>query len=397
MNSPIEISNGRDAVKIYRVINRGRSLYQLSYYRAGRRERRTFGDKAAAKREAKAILCQLASNATEADEAISATDIESLVAARTALNGIGLPLHLAVEGFAGAFRLLGPPEDSVAALHRAVAFYVKHHPVGSVRVPLREMVHRYQESRKRLGVSKVWLETIEGKTRAMLKRFPPGNYELPSGREIVDWLDEIYSNPVTKNTTLKTLKAFAAWVVKEKLAGCETISIMERWKVPACDVEIYTPDEMKQILNAAPVLTIPFLALGAFAGLRTAETMRMDWSEIDLERGHLVVSAAKAKTATRRLVPILANLKAWLKPHAKASGPVVLVSQGRIDSLLREKEIPRKRNALRHSYISYRLAAIHDTPRVALECGNSPQMIFKHYRELVAPEEAQQWFNIIPE
>ena len=46
MNFPIEISNGRDAVKIYRVSNRGRSLFQVSYYRAGRRERRTFSDKA---------------------------------------------------------------------------------------------------------------------------------------------------------------------------------------------------------------------------------------------------------------------------------------------------------------------------------------------------------------
>ena len=396
MNSPIEISNGRDAVKIYRISNRGRSLFQVSYYRAGRRERRTFSDKAEAKREAKTILCQLASNATATNEAICATDIESLVAARAALNGLNLPLHLAVEGFAGAFRLLGQPEDSVATLHRAVVFYVKHHPVGSVRVSLREMVERYVESRRRIGVSKVWIETIEGKTRFLLKRFSPEKCELPSGREIVDWLDDLYSNPVTKNTTLKTLKAFAAWTVKEKLAGCETISSMERWKVPACEVEIYTPDEMKKILNAAPVLTIPFLALGAFAGLRTAETMRMDWSEIDLERGHLVVSASKAKTAARRLVPISGNLKAWLKPHTKAAGPVVLLSQGRIDSLLREKELPRKRNALRHSYISYRLAAVQDTPKVALEAGNSPQIFFKHYRELVTPEQASEWFAIMP-
>ena len=396
MNSPIEISNGRDAVKIYRVSNRGRTLFQLSYYRAGCRERRTFSNKASAKREAKTILCQLASNATVAEESISMADIESLVAARLALNGIGLPLHLAVEGFAGAIRQLGQPDDSIAALHRAVAYFVKHHPVGSVRVSLRDMVQRYQESRKRLGVSKVWLETIEGKTRALLKRFPSEKCELPSGREIVDWLDEIYTNPVTKNTTLKTLKAFAAWTVKEKLVGCETISSMERWKVTAGEVEIYTPEEMERILSAAPALTIPFVALGAFAGLRAAETMRMDWSDIDLARGHLVVSACKAKTAARRLVPISANLKAWLEPHAKAAGPVVLGSQGRIDSLLRGKNLPRKRNALRHSYISYRLAAIHDTPRVALECGNSPQMIFKHYRELVAPEEAKTWFEIMP-
>ena len=397
MNSPIEISNGRDAVKIYRVSNRGRSLFQVSYYRAGRRERRTFSDKAEAKREAKTILCQLASNATEADEAISATDIESLVAARSALNGIGLPLHLAVEGFAGAVRLLGQPDDSVAALHRAVAFYVKHHPVGSVRVSLREMVERYQESRRRLGVSKVWLDTIRGKTSAMLKRFPPEKCELPSGREIVDWIEEIYSSPVTKNTTLKTIKAFAAWAVKEKLVGCESISCMELWKVPASEVEIYTPNELKQILSVAPALTIPFLVLGAFGGLRTAETMRMDWSEIDLERGRLVVCASKAKTAARRVVPISENLKAWLKPHAKSAGPVVLGSQGRLHSTLHAMESPLKRNALRHSYISYRLAAINDTPRVALECGNSPQIIFKHYRELVAPEEAKAWFEIMPE
>jgi hypothetical protein len=32
-----------------------------------------------------------------------------------------------------------------------------------------------------------------------------------------------------------------------------------------------------------------------------------------------------------------------------------------------------------------------------LEAGNSPQMIFKHYRELVTPKEAKAWFKIGPE
>jgi len=34
---------------------------------------------------------------------------------------------------------------------------------------------------------------------------------------------------------------------------------------------------------------------------------------------------------------------------------------------------------------------------VALEAGNSPQMIFRHYRELVTPEQARTWFTIAPE
>ncbi len=57
----------------------------------------------------------------------------------------------------------------------------------------------------------------------------------------------------------------------------------------------------------------------------------------------------------------------------------------------------RKRNVFRHSYISYRLAEKPDVPGVALEAGNSPAMIFQHYRELVTPDEAKAWFGITPD
>jgi hypothetical protein len=40
---------------------------------------------------------------------------------------------------------------------------------------------------------------------------------------------------------------------------------------------------------------------------------------------------------------------------------------------------------------------LHDTGRVALEAGNSPEIIFGHYRELVTPEAATDWFSIKPE
>ena len=55
-----------------------------------------------------------------------------------------------------------------------------------------------------------------------------------------------------------------------------------------------------------------------------------------------------------------------------------------------------KANALRHSFISYRVALTKDIAAVALEAGNSPTMIFRHYRELVTGEEAADWFGIVP-
>ena len=56
-----------------------------------------------------------------------------------------------------------------------------------------------------------------------------------------------------------------------------------------------------------------------------------------------------------------------------------------------------KKNALRHSFISYRVADTQNVNQTALECGNSPSIIFKHYRELVRPAEATKWFGIAPD
>jgi len=36
-----------------------------------------------------------------------------------------------------------------------------------------------------------------------------------------------------------------------------------------------------------------------------------------------------------------------------------------------------------------RLAILHDTARVALEAGNSPEVIFTNYRELVKPDASE--------
>jgi hypothetical protein len=40
---------------------------------------------------------------------------------------------------------------------------------------------------------------------------------------------------------------------------------------------------------------------------------------------------------------------------------------------------------------------VPNTAQVALEAGNSPQMIFGHCRELVRAMDAEKWFGITPE
>ena len=51
---------------------------------------------------------------------------------------------------------------------------------------------------------------------------------------------------------------------------------------------------------------------------------------------------------------------------------------------------------MRHTFGSYRLAQCQDAAKVSLEMGNSPQMVFAHYRELVKPKDAERYWDIKP-
>src|SRR5512140_452001 len=84
-----------------------------------------------------------------------------------------------------------------------------------------------------------------------------------------------------------------------------------------------------------------------------------------------------------------------------SSGPVWPNSEPFLFDLMRDagndSGVKWKHNALRHSFISYRVAKIKNVNEVAMEAGNSPDMIFKHYRELVTEKEADAWFGVTPE
>ena len=125
--------------------------------------------------------------------------------------------------------------------------------------------------------------------------------------------------------------------------------------------------------------------------------------DIELKKG-------KAKTVNRRLAPLLPCLRAWLEPFRKSKGPVLegihdefdLAKQFRkaaaaiVDSQGKPL-IKIVHNGLRHSFITYRMAVLKNAAEVSLEAGNSPKMIFEHYRELRTEAEGKEWFSIMPE
>ena len=152
-------------------------------------------------------------------------------------------------------------------------------------------------------------------------------------------------------------------------------------------------------MNAAWSELLPLLAIQAFCGVRSAETLRLRWSDIDITRGFVQVAAEYAKGARRRLIEMSENLKEWLRPFADRSGKLW---SGHMQ-FYRDLEAARAKagiskwpsNALRHSYASYHLALHQNAAALALQMGHTSQaMIFSNYRELVTKQHAEHRLDL---
>jgi integrase len=164
---------------------------------------------------------------------------------------------------------------------------------------------------------------------------------------------------------------------------------------------ILTVTETARLLEAASRDVLPYIAIGAFAGLRRAELERLDWKQIDFESGLIEVTARNSKTAQRRFVVMQPNLRAWLLPLRKHKGNVTPARNIFLESFDHARSAAGitdwPENALRHSFASYHLAHFKNAGDTALQLGHRDSRVtFAHYRELVKPKEAERYWQIRP-
>ncbi len=110
----------------------------------------------------------------------------------------------------------------------------------------------------------------------------------------------------TKNNYLQAINVLLEFAKKQKYVPRDfaVMDEVDQSEEADFDIEIFTAEEITKILAAVRDDARPALAIGAFAGIRTAEVCRLDWSEVNLEKGLIEIKKGKAKTRSRRLVPI---------------------------------------------------------------------------------------------
>jgi hypothetical protein len=79
------------------------------------------------------------------------------------------------------------------------------------------------------------------------------------------------------------------------------------------------------------------------------------------------------------------------------SGPIFDTDPRRqIEKVVTASGVKWKRNGLRHSFGSYRMEQTKNEGQVALEMGNSPQVVKDHYFEIVDERAAHNYWSIKP-
>jgi len=224
-------------------------------------------------------------------------------------------------------------------------------------------------------------------------------------QDIEDWLEESEWSPRTRKNYLLTLTTILNFAVGKGYRADNPAAGIDRPILDDRPIGILTVEQATGLLRVAkqsdPEM-LPALATGLFAGLRRSELFALDWPEVDHEDRTIEVKGIKAKTRQRRLVSVADNLLAWLNPHRKTSGAItpehnIDVFSGRLHELAVKAGIaPWPHNAMRHSFGSYFLGKTKDEKLTASEMGNSPEVIFRHYRTLVRDADVRRYWGLAP-
>ena len=336
---------------------------------------------------------------------LTSADRSVLVHCTERLRPLNLPLAAAVDEFVAAKTRL--PEGRT--LTEAIDFFLAKGVLHAPAVLPQQVVDELVASKVRVKKSEKHVNDLRWRLTTFATAF-----QLPlrdvTAKMVEEYLHSLNVEPRTWLNHLRHIRTLFRFAIAKKYLTRDALDDFGGIQKPEAidrDIEVFSVEELRLILRHARVETVPWFAIAAFAALRHEEIQRLDWSNIDLTNGFIRVPALKAKTRQNRLVPISANLRAWLAPHAQKFGPVSAFANmaKQLDWLVADINAALdgqpifawKHNGLRHSAISNRLALTKDENTVAQESGNSPTMIFRHYRAIVAEDAAKAWFSIMPE
>ena len=292
-----EVRVGSVAAKVYYTPHRQRDFFTVVYWVDGKRNRILLPTKEAAIEAAKGKCKDFNSGKLVAPD-LSAGELLACSRALNIIKPTGLAIDEVANLFLEYYKILPKVPPRIAG-----ADYARRNAVNAEPKKVLEVMEEMLTAKKADGLSDGYLLHLRYDLEKFGKTFQM-NLGAITGPEVDKWLRGLGVSPRTRNNlrnSVQTLFAFA----KGKLyvgKGHDEMDFVPLAKDTDGEIEIFTSGEMKEILTHADDRLIPFLTLGAFAGIRHAEIKRLEWTDINFDKGHIDIKARKSKTASRRIV-----------------------------------------------------------------------------------------------
>ena len=225
--------------------------------------------------------------------------------------------------------------------------------------------------------------------------------------EIKQWVASLGLATRTKNGYLKEVKNLYNWSIREGMAEVNPTQRIASYKHSVEELEV--KEEAKEILTVEEVEamfkfalaecpdTVPRMAIQLYAGTRPErESASIEWTNVCLVNRHIHIPASKAKDRRERLIKICPKLHDILSWAFGESMDIQCPSwEGKWNSIKNSIGLLGQwpNSCTRHTFASYSLMEYgFDWTKDAMGHGNY-DMLFKHYRTLVFPEESAEYFS----
>lgn len=329
-------------------------------------------------------------------EAKTYVDLKRIELHNSGKEGATFPAELRVMAQWAAEQL----EQFGKTIRDAVEFYTRHLNSEARSVPVHRAFDEVIANRRYAGLSKTYISDLEFRLGRFKKTFGERSVAEITTSEIDAWLESLAVGPVTRNTFRRDVRTLFSFCCKRGYCAGNPVLATTLAKEPNTEVEVISVEDAQRLLEKSSREMLPYWAIGLFAGLRPSEIRNLQWSDVDFDDS--LVTVRSGKTGRKRFVHMQPNLIAWLNPYrfqkreGKVVRPVNFRKQSAEDKIAAGLMDRWPVNGMRHSFGSYWLAQFNDINALAVQMGNSPEVIESHYRKAVRPKEARRYWAILP-
>ncbi len=289
------------------------------------------------------------------------------------------------------------------SLFSAVDYYLKTHSDTLNAKNLYDAYIEFLGSKEQANARPLTIVDLRHKVGAFVNAYRERQVNEVTSEELRSFINKPGLSGVSINNYRRSLMGFFNWCKKQEYRLDNPVEKIEIIKVDQKLPEIFSLKEVTQLINEALKIgggaLIPYITIGLFAGLRPFEMQRISWEEIDLDERLITLQGKHTKNRNHtRHVDIAENLLEWLLPARARNLAIYPSNWHKLFKELKDKCKMDKWpvDIMRHTYGSIHYRHYNDIGLTAAQMGNSPDIIFKHYRNLVKPKEAALYWEIRP-